>query len=262
MAEPRRYRSDDRDLEDHDLDLVVLPPDGNGDWYVSVLPHGDKIGPTVRVTTSGTPNGQHGVCVAVARLYRAMGGEEMTCSNCANLDSLLFMEGVHAPSVAEGIEKLGEERDAAVERARALFKELEQTKRALLEMTLDRNRLAREVEEADIDGVLHALRGAPESVEVEPGGYRAMSVGERVRWLADIAFGLTLGDLINARARAGAAKVEAEQTEERARVALKHAHGRDRIAAARTVLAAAEQRRTRATAAYETARRAEQAASG
>ena len=74
---PRRYRSDDRDMgEDHDLDLMILPPDGNGDWYVSVLPHGDRFGRAVRITTSGTPHGQHGVCVAVADLYRAMGGED------------------------------------------------------------------------------------------------------------------------------------------------------------------------------------------
>lgn len=72
----RRYRSDDRDLDGHDLDLVILPPSGNGDWYVSVLPHGHKSGPAVRVTTSGSPPGQHGVCIAVARLYRALGGEE------------------------------------------------------------------------------------------------------------------------------------------------------------------------------------------
>jgi hypothetical protein len=76
MENDRRYRSDDRDLDDCDNDLVVMPPDGNGDWYVSVLPHGHKIGPTVRVTTSGSPRGQRGVSTAVARLYRAMGGEE------------------------------------------------------------------------------------------------------------------------------------------------------------------------------------------
>ena len=70
------------------------------------------------------------------------------------------------------------------------------------------------------------------------------------------------GDLINARARAGAVRVEAEQTAERARAALKHAHGRDRIAAARETFAAASQRLTLAANAYEAARAAEQAASG
>jgi hypothetical protein len=73
----RRYRSDDRDLDGHDLEIVVLPPDGNGDWYVSIVEHGDKLGPTVRVTASGAPRGQELVCVAVAKLYRAMGGESI-----------------------------------------------------------------------------------------------------------------------------------------------------------------------------------------
>lgn len=73
---PRRYRSDDRDLDGHDVDLMIRPPDGNGDWYVAVVPHGARGGLAVRVTTSGTPAGQHGVSVAVANLYRAMGGED------------------------------------------------------------------------------------------------------------------------------------------------------------------------------------------
>ena len=87
--EPRRYRSDDRDLDGHDLELVVLPPDGNGDWYVSIVDHGDKIGPTVRVTTSGAPRGQELVCVAVAKLYRAMGGESIQDEAGADLAAFL-----------------------------------------------------------------------------------------------------------------------------------------------------------------------------
>ena len=67
----------------------------------------------------------------------------------------------------------------------------------------------------------------------------------------------SLGDLINARARAGAVRVEAEQAVERARVALKHAHGRSRIANAREALAAADRRLTHASEAYEAARAAE-----
>jgi len=70
----QRYRSDDRDLPGHDNDLLVFSG-GNGDWYVSVVKHGEKIGPCVRITTSGSPRGQEGVCVAVARLHRAMAGE-------------------------------------------------------------------------------------------------------------------------------------------------------------------------------------------
>lgn len=89
MGEPRRYRSDDRDLDGHDLELVVLPPDGNGDWYVSIVDHGDKIGPTVRITTSGAPRGQELVCVAVAKLFRAMGGENIQDEAGADLAAFL-----------------------------------------------------------------------------------------------------------------------------------------------------------------------------
>jgi hypothetical protein len=72
----RRYRSDDRDLDGHDLDLFIRSPEGNGDWYIGVCDH-DARGSrhAVRVTTSGTPNGQHGACVAIAHLWRALGGE-------------------------------------------------------------------------------------------------------------------------------------------------------------------------------------------
>jgi hypothetical protein len=69
--EPRRYRSDDRDLADNDL-VVSFGP--NGDWYISIVKHGEKIGPSVRITTSGTPRGFEGVPVAVARLFRALPG--------------------------------------------------------------------------------------------------------------------------------------------------------------------------------------------
>lgn len=71
---PRRYHSDDRDLERGDNDLLVYPG-GNGDWYVTIVEHGKRLGPTVRITTSGSPDGQEGVAAAVAHLFRAMGGE-------------------------------------------------------------------------------------------------------------------------------------------------------------------------------------------
>ena len=67
---PRRYLTDDCDQKR--LELVVMPPMGNGDWYVSVLPEGHKIGPTVRVTTSGMRPGYEGVAGAVMALYRAL----------------------------------------------------------------------------------------------------------------------------------------------------------------------------------------------
>ena len=70
----RRYPSDDRDLRGCDNELCVFSGE-NGDWYVSIVKRGEKIGPCVRVTTSGSPLGMEGVPVAIARLYRALGGE-------------------------------------------------------------------------------------------------------------------------------------------------------------------------------------------
>jgi hypothetical protein len=71
---PRTYRSDDRDLPGEDNELTVFQG-GNGDWYVSIHKHGERLGPAVRVTTSGAPSGQPGVALAVYRLWRALGGE-------------------------------------------------------------------------------------------------------------------------------------------------------------------------------------------
>ena len=70
-SQPRRYRSDDRDMHNHDNDLLVQHGE-NGDWYISVVRHGEKIGPSVRLTTSGTPRGFEEVPAAVAHLYRAL----------------------------------------------------------------------------------------------------------------------------------------------------------------------------------------------
>jgi len=116
VGEPRRYRSDDRDLDGHDLELVVLPPDGNGDWYVSIVDHGDKIGPTVRVTTSGAPRGQELVCVAVAKLFRAMGGESIQDEAGADLTAFLRLrdgeeESEEVASLRTEVERLTAERD-------------------------------------------------------------------------------------------------------------------------------------------------------
>jgi hypothetical protein len=74
--EVRAYRSDDRDLRGCDNELRVFSG-GNGDWYVSIVGRGDRIGPAVRITTSGTPRGFEHVPVAIARLYRALGGERL-----------------------------------------------------------------------------------------------------------------------------------------------------------------------------------------
>lgn len=68
----RIYPSDDRDVEPNDL---VVTRGGNGDWYVTVAPSGGRIGPTVRLTTHGTPRGKDFVPGAMANLFRALGGE-------------------------------------------------------------------------------------------------------------------------------------------------------------------------------------------
>jgi hypothetical protein len=77
FGQQRRYRSDDRDLHDHDKELVVSMG-GNGDWYVMIVDTGRKLGPSVRITTSGAPHGQDMAAPAVANLYRALGGEAPT----------------------------------------------------------------------------------------------------------------------------------------------------------------------------------------
>jgi hypothetical protein len=64
-------------MEDHDLELMVFHGD-NGDWYVSIVETHKKLGPCVRITTSGSPRGQHMVAPTIANLYRTLGGEEPT----------------------------------------------------------------------------------------------------------------------------------------------------------------------------------------
>lgn len=69
LNEPRRYLTDDADISDPmELELFM---GGNGDWYMSVLPKGDRLTRhCVRVTTSGSKC--PGAAVALARLYRAL----------------------------------------------------------------------------------------------------------------------------------------------------------------------------------------------
>jgi hypothetical protein len=85
MRPEARYHSDDRDLPGSDNDLVVFFG-GNGDWYVSIVKHGERIGPAARVTTSGVPRGFEGVAPAVSRLHAALRGdrsqERFLCPDC------------------------------------------------------------------------------------------------------------------------------------------------------------------------------------
>lgn len=69
FEEPREYLSDDRDISPYKL---VVSMGGNGDWYISVLPIGHRIGPTVRITTHGTPRGLENMPLAVSNLYKAL----------------------------------------------------------------------------------------------------------------------------------------------------------------------------------------------
>lgn len=104
-GEVRRYLTDDRD---HGLDalaherrheLVVFQGE-NGDWYVGVWPEGDRLGPSVRISTSGgAAAARPGLPGAVAEAYRAMGGEtddqqfartaNTTCTWCGEVMSFV-----------------------------------------------------------------------------------------------------------------------------------------------------------------------------
>lgn len=65
----RRYRSDD--LAGCDNDLLVFAGE-NGDWYLSIVKHGEKLGPAVRLTTSGCRPEHAHVPLAVALLFDAL----------------------------------------------------------------------------------------------------------------------------------------------------------------------------------------------
>lgn len=70
MNEPRRYLTDDADIEDLPMELEIFMGH-NGDWYLSVLPQGDRLTRhCVRVTTSGSRH--PGAASALAALYRSL----------------------------------------------------------------------------------------------------------------------------------------------------------------------------------------------
>jgi hypothetical protein len=67
----RRYLTDDVDIADPPMELRLFMGE-NGDWYVTIVPVGEKFSRhCVRVTTSGTK--RPGMPAAVAALWRAMG---------------------------------------------------------------------------------------------------------------------------------------------------------------------------------------------
>lgn len=65
-TETREYLSDDWDMEKNRLAIFAGE---NGDWYVSVIPEGDRFGPAVRVTTSGARNEYRDMATHIARAY-------------------------------------------------------------------------------------------------------------------------------------------------------------------------------------------------
>ncbi|OHA90570.1 MAG: hypothetical protein A2832_01075 [Candidatus Zambryskibacteria bacterium RIFCSPHIGHO2_01_FULL_44_22b] len=67
-----RYLTDDRDLEDRNE--LVIGFGGNGDWYVAVVPEGQKpIGKSVRICTSGgASSAVPGLGIAIAQAFRAL----------------------------------------------------------------------------------------------------------------------------------------------------------------------------------------------
>lgn len=69
IREERTYITDDCDLNHNRLELFQGE---NGDWYISTLKEGDRLGNAVRITTSG--GGKHGdkVALAIFKLWEAM----------------------------------------------------------------------------------------------------------------------------------------------------------------------------------------------
>ena len=71
IHEPVTFRSDDAD-EDPRYALTIYQAN-NGDWYVSVMPDGHRIGPNVRICTSGGASHSHpGLSNAIHKVYEAI----------------------------------------------------------------------------------------------------------------------------------------------------------------------------------------------
>ena len=66
-----RYLTDDRDV--HPRHELVLSHAPNGDWYIMVVPEGDRLGPTVRFCTSGGASTHvPGLTVLVAKMFQLL----------------------------------------------------------------------------------------------------------------------------------------------------------------------------------------------
>ncbi len=62
----KEYLSDNMDIS---ANRLVVYSGNNGDWYISIRKPGEKIGVSVRISTSGTLPGYENVASAVAKLY-------------------------------------------------------------------------------------------------------------------------------------------------------------------------------------------------
>lgn len=72
--EPREVTSDDLDIDEVGGYRLSIFMGGNGDWYVTILKPGDRLGPCVRLAMSGGASSKFpGLGVAIADVYRALG---------------------------------------------------------------------------------------------------------------------------------------------------------------------------------------------
>jgi hypothetical protein len=77
IREPVYLLSDDADQEPH---MALMVSQGNnGDYYISVLPKGHRIGPTVRVSTSGGASTRvPGATNAIHQLWEAINASQLS----------------------------------------------------------------------------------------------------------------------------------------------------------------------------------------
>jgi len=74
IREPATLLSDDADQDPHYA--LTVCQGNNGDYYLSVMPAGDRLGPSVRVSTSGGASCKYpGVTEACRLLWEAISGE-------------------------------------------------------------------------------------------------------------------------------------------------------------------------------------------
>lgn len=73
-GKPREVQSDDLDIDDVGGYRLSVFMGGNGDWYVTILKPSDRLGPCVRLATSGGASALFpGLPSAMAKVYRALG---------------------------------------------------------------------------------------------------------------------------------------------------------------------------------------------